>query len=87
MPFDIHIPLRPLEIYHHQLPFLIDHKMLRFDVPIEIPAVVYKLHYFEDIDENGFRGKAYDISFVSLHDHKGAVLAFEVDYAVYAWPF
>jgi hypothetical protein len=48
---------------------------------------MYKLHYFEDIDEDGFWWEAYDISFVSLHDHKGAVLALEVDYTVYTGPF
>ena len=41
--------------------------MLGFDVAVEIATLMDELDDFKDVDEDGFGGKSYDISFVFLH--------------------
>ncbi len=49
MSLNVDKPFGSLKINDHQLPFLIEHKVFRLDIAIQIPTVVNKLQDFKYI--------------------------------------
>lgn len=67
MAFDVNVSLSSFEINHNKLTFLIKHEMFRLNIPIQIPAVVDKLHDFYDVDQYILVGEPHDATFILLH--------------------
>jgi hypothetical protein len=54
MSFDINVALGSFEIDRNQLTVLIEHKVLRFNVSVEVPAIVYKLKDLQNVNKYCF---------------------------------
>ena len=48
---------------------------------------MYKLEYFEYIEEYGFGGQSNYVALVFLHDDVAGIFPLEIEYAIHAWPF
>ena len=52
----IDVSFDSFEIDDNKLAVLIEHEVFRFYVSVEVAAIMYKLEYFEYIEEYGFGG-------------------------------
>ena len=55
MTLDINVSPSSLKINYDQLSLLVQHKMLRLNVAVEIATVMDKLEDLEYVDEDGLR--------------------------------
>lgn len=87
MPFHVNVPFCPAEVNQGQLSFLIEHKMLWFYVPVEVPTLMNELQGLENINQNQLVRQICDAWSISLHDDEIVLLKLVVVHPVYTWPF